>query len=59
MEKIVNSTLDKEWERLMREAREIGMTVEEVSHFLREKTPKKSFHVYGTLVEQPNDLLSN
>ncbi|SES01322.1 anti-repressor SinI family protein [Salipaludibacillus aurantiacus] len=36
MENIVHSTLDKEWEQLMVEAKEIGMTTEEVRTFFQQ-----------------------
>lgn len=36
MENTVHSTLDKEWEQLMVEAKEIGMTTEEVRTFFQE-----------------------
>lgn len=45
MESLIGSTLDKEWERMMADAREIGLTVENVRNFLRKKAVHKEFNV--------------
>ncbi|WP_416148681.1 anti-repressor SinI family protein [Salipaludibacillus sp. HK11] len=45
MENTFGSTLDKEWVKLMEEAREIGMTPEDVLQFFNHRKSEKSFIV--------------
>jgi len=48
MENIIDSTLDNEWEQMMEEAREIGLTPEDVRQFLRRKVVYGQFEVNET-----------
>ncbi|UTR13612.1 anti-repressor SinI family protein [Salipaludibacillus sp. LMS25] len=45
MDRKLHSTLDREWERLIREARQRGLTPHDVRQFLEEKRQEK--HAYG------------
>ncbi|WP_280770468.1 anti-repressor SinI family protein [Salipaludibacillus daqingensis] len=44
MEKMY-TTLDKEWEQMMTEARKIGLKPEDVRKFLRQKSAEQHFNV--------------
>ncbi len=44
MEKKLHSTLDREWERLIREARQRGLTPHDVRCFLAEKQREKNVY---------------